>query len=67
MNYKTNDIDTDKFLDHLNWLEKYDNQKQKEEKIAITKYHEGYIECLNQVKNMFFCSNYEKDKVDKKM
>ena len=60
MMYKAENIDTDKFLEQLNWLEKYDRQKEKEETIATKKYHEGYRECLEQVNDMFYCSNYEK-------
>ena len=60
MLYKAENIDTDKFLKQLVWLEKNDNQKEREETITVKKYHEGYRECLEEVKNMFYCSNYEK-------
>lgn len=60
MIYKAENIDTDKFLKHLNFLEEFDRQKEIEERIAVEKYHEGYIRALYTVKEMFYCSNYEK-------
>ena len=60
MIYKAENIDTDKFLKQLDWLEKFDIQKEREETIATKRYHEGYRECLEKVKDMFYCSNYEK-------
>lgn len=60
MVYKAENIDTDKFLKQLDWLEEFDGQKEREETITVKKYHEGYRECLEKVKDMFYCSNYEK-------
>ena len=60
MIYKAENIDTDKFLEHINWLKKYDMQKEQIEKIKIEQYHEGYREAMENVENMFYCSNYEK-------
>lgn len=60
MVYKAENIDTDKFIEQLEWLEDFDRTKENKEKIAVEKYHEGYREALIQVKDMFYCSNYEK-------
>lgn len=60
MMYKAENIDTDKFLEHLDCLEKFDNENQRAEKIATEKYHEGYKKALDTVRDMFYCCNYEK-------
>ncbi len=60
MIYKAENIDTDKFLKQINWLKNNDMQKEKIEKIKIEQYHEGYREAMEQVEDMFYCSNYEK-------
>lgn len=60
MVYKAENIDTDKFLKQLDWLKEFDRQKEREETITAKKYHEGYRECLEKVKDVFYCSNYEK-------
>lgn len=60
MIYKAENIDTDKFLEQINWLKKYDMQKEQIEKIKIEQYHAGYREAMEQVEDMFHCSNYEK-------
>ena len=60
MNYKAENIDTDKFLKQINWLMNNDIQKEKIEKIKIEQYHEGYRAAIGQIESMFYCSNYKK-------
>lgn len=59
--YKTEDIDTNKFLKALD---------EKERNIVLTtnkkiekakNYQNGYTEALWEVRNMFECKNYEKE------
>lgn len=66
MIYKAENIDTDKFLKQIQFLEKFDNENEQREKIATEKYHEGYRKALATIEDMFYCSNYEKKVEDKK-
>jgi len=50
-----------KFLEQLKFLEDLDREKQQRERIAVDKYHEGYIKAIYDVRDMFYCSNYEKE------
>lgn len=63
MVYKAENVDTDKFLKQLKFLEDFDRENERAEKIAVEKYHEGYRNCLCTVRDMFYCSNYEKSEV----
>lgn len=60
MVYKAENIDTDKFLEQIKFLEDFSREKELREKTAVEKYHEGYRKALYTVKDMFYCSNYEK-------
>ncbi len=60
MAYKAENIDTDKFLEHIRFLEDYDRTNEYREKSNVEKYHEGYRKALNTIKDMFYCCNYEK-------
>lgn len=60
MIYKAKNIDTDKFLEEINNLQKYSLQKETREREQIQKYHEGYRKALDNIESMFYCSNYEK-------
>ena len=60
MIYKTKNIDTDKFLEQIKFLEEFSREIEQREKTAVEKYHEGYRKALYDIKDMFYCSNYEK-------
>lgn len=60
MIYKAKNIDTDKFLEGIKSLEEFSGEVEQRDTIAISKYHEGYRKALYDIKNMFYCSNYEK-------
>lgn len=63
MVYKAENIDTDKFLKQIKFLEDFDRENERAEKIAVERYHEAYRNCLCTVRDMFYCSNYEKNEV----
>lgn len=60
MVYKAENIDTDKFLEQIKFLIDWNETNQSKEIKAVEKYHEGYRKALYDVKDMFYCSNYEK-------
>lgn len=60
MIYKAKNIDTDKFLEQIKNLEEFNREIKQREKTAVEKYHEGYEKALYDIKDMFYCSNYEK-------
>lgn len=60
MIYKAKNIDTDKFLEQIKFLEEFSIKIEQREKTAVEKYHEGYRKALYDIKDMFYCSNYEK-------
>lgn len=64
MLYKAENIDTDKFLEQIQFLEKFDIGEEQKERIATEKYHEGYRKALATIESMFYCSNYEKRSED---
>ena len=61
MVYKAENIDTDKFLEQIKFLVDWNETNKSKEITAVEKYHEGYRKALYDVKEMFYCSNYEKD------
>ena len=65
MQYKAENIDTDKILNQIKFLRKFDEENKKAERIATEKYHEGFNKALDIVEEMFYCSNYEKKKIEK--
>lgn len=60
MIYKAENIDTEKAIEHLDILIKNSIINQNLERAKIEKYHEGYRDGIEDAKNMFYCSNYEK-------
>lgn len=60
MIYKAENIDTEKAIKHLDDLIKNSIIKQNLERAKIEKYYEGYRDGIEDAKNMFYCSNYEK-------
>lgn len=60
MIYKAKNIDTDKFLEQLNYLIDWNETNKSREMTAVEKYHEGYRKAVHDIKEMFYCSNYEK-------
>lgn len=65
MVYKAENIDTDKFLDQLKVLSDLNEEKRLREMTGVEKYHEGYRTALYAIKDMFYCSNYEKVRTNK--
>lgn len=63
MPYKAKNVDTDKALEHLKELLRYDEEKQFKEVKEVEKYHEGYRDGLRVAMSMFECANYEKGEV----
>lgn len=62
INYRAENIDTEKFEIAINKKIDYTRDKQNSEEEKIAKYYEGYRDALYDVANMLHCSNYEKDK-----
>lgn len=60
MQYKAENVDTDKAMDHIEYCRKADAQKEMIEKASVEKYHEGFREGLDAVERIFVCRNYEK-------
>lgn len=60
--YKAENIDTDKFLEHLRDIEDRTNNTEYREQQEVIKYYEGYRKALYDIREMFYCSNYEKHK-----
>lgn len=60
--YKAENIDTDKFLEHLRDIEDRANNTEYREQQEVIKYYEGYRKALYDIREMFYCSNYEKIK-----
>ena len=60
--YKAENIDTDKFLEHLRDIEDRTNNTEYRETQEVIKYYEGYRKALYDIREMFYCSNYEKYK-----
>lgn len=63
--YKAENIDTDKFLEHLRDIEDLTNNAEYREKQEVIKYYEGYKKALYDIRDMFYCKNYEKSKEQK--
>ena len=64
MIYKAENIDTDKFLEHLKDKEDWINTSEYRERQEVMKYYEGYRKALYDVREMFYCSNYEKERTE---
>lgn len=60
MIYKAENIDTDKFLEQIQELQRNSCEKETREREKTQKYYEGYRDALGTISDMFFCSNYEK-------
>lgn len=60
MQYKPENVDTDKALSYLETCRKADAQKERVEMASVQKLHEG-IRCgLDMAEEIFSCANYEK-------
>ena len=44
----------------LNYLIDWNETNKSREMTAVEKYHEGYRKAVYDIKEMFYCSNYEK-------
>lgn len=60
MNYKAENVDTDKALEHIEWSRKHQDELERLENIATKKYYEGVRKGLDIAEGIFECSNYEK-------
>ena len=61
MNYKAENVDTDKALEHIEWCRKHQDELERLENTATKKYYEGVRKGLDIAEGIFECSNYEKD------
>lgn len=61
MIYKAENIDTDKFLEYLRDKEDWSNASEYRERQEVMKYYDGYRKALYDVREMFYCSNCEKE------
>lgn len=63
MQFKAENVDTDKALDYIECCRKADAEKENIERISIQKFHEGVRHGLDIADNIFKCHNYEKQGV----
>lgn len=63
MQYKPENVDTDKALAYLESCRKVDEQKENIEAVSIRKFHEGTRHGLDMAEEIFSCSNYEKQAI----
>ena len=60
MNYKAENVDTDKALEFIEECRKISYQEEHLEKTKIDSYYAGYRKGLEVAESIFDCSNYEK-------
>lgn len=60
MQYKAENVDTDKALGYIECCRKADAQKEEIERVSIQKFHEGVRSGLDIAEGIFKCRNYEK-------
>lgn len=60
MQYKPENVDTDKALAYIESCRKADEQKEHIETASIRKFHEGTRHGLDMAEEIFSCANYEK-------
>jgi hypothetical protein len=60
MKYTAKNIDTEKVLEELECVRKYQEQSEREERIKTEAYYSGVRKGLEIAEQMFRCSNYEK-------
>lgn len=63
MQYKAEDVDTDKALNYIESCRKIDSEKECNEMISVQKFHEGVRHGLDIAEGIFECKNYEKQGV----
>lgn len=63
MQYKAENVDTDKALDYIESCRKGDAQKELLEVKSVQKFHEGVRHGLDIAEGIFECCNYEKQGV----
>ena len=63
MQYKPENVDTDKALSYLESCRKADEQKEHMEAVSIRKFHEGTRHGLDMAEEIFSYANYEKQGV----
>ncbi len=62
INYRAENIDTEKFEKAITEKIHDATDRQNLEEAKIERYFEGYRDALYSVRSMLYCSNYEKDK-----
>lgn len=60
MQYKAENVDTDKAMDYIEYCRKADANNEEIEKISIQKLHEGFRKGMDMAEQIFKCRNYEK-------
>lgn len=63
MQYKAENVDTDKALDFIERCRKEDSHKEYIERISVEKLHEGIRQGLDMAEQIFECRNYEKQAI----
>lgn len=61
MMYKARNVDTDKALEYIDSMREYYESERRCQEREIKKYYEGFNRALDIVKEIFECSNFEKD------
>ena len=60
MQFKAENVDTDRALDYIEQCRKADSEKERIEMASIQKFHEGVRHGLDVADNIFKCHNFEK-------
>lgn len=63
MNYKAENVDTNKALDYIGYCRKIQTRQEQIEIIKVQKFHEGVRKGLDIAQGIFECSNYEKQAI----
>lgn len=60
MQFKAENVDTDRALDYIEQCRNADSEKERIEMVSIQKFHEGVRHGLDVADNIFKCHNFEK-------
>lgn len=61
MAYKAKNVDTNKALEHIEWIRKYQDEAERLENAKTQKYYEGIRKGLDIAEGIFECSNFERE------
>ena len=59
--YKATNVDTDKALEYLNQVRRFEIERCNEEVNKRTSYRDGLLEGIRIAESVFSCRNYEKE------